>query len=167
MRISKIDVLFELCVAQIREGTIRDERIVALLVQGLIVSICAEFETILKDLTNKRGIWLREKGACNYNTKYAESTFRSANPGYIETAVRRFGDASRDEFHRLRTRNEQTKRAWEAYESIIANRNDVAHGRQFQATLSEVYGFYERGHIVLDWFKSAIWIETVEGEQLV
>lgn len=152
MKVSKIDVLFELCSLEIEAGTIEDERIVALLVQGLLISICAEFEIILKRLTNERG-----KDVRDYNTKYAEKAFRSASPGNIEKVVKRFGRLSKVEFNRLKAKDE---RAWAAYGSIISNRNDVAHGRQFQATLREVREFYERGHKVLDWFESALWVEN-------
>lgn len=157
MKVSKIDVLFELCSLEIEAGTIEDERIIALLVQGLLISICAEFEIILKRLTNKRGKWLRNNDVCDYNTKYAEKAFRSASPGNIEKVVEEFGCLSKVEFNRLKAKDE---RAWAAYGSIISNRNDVAHGRQFQATLREVREFYERGHEVLDWFESALWVEN-------
>ena len=64
-----------------------DGRIEALLVQGLLVSMCAEFENILKDLTNARGKSLRESGICDYDVKYADRAFRSASPENIERAV--------------------------------------------------------------------------------
>ena len=154
MKIDKIDVLLDLCKVHIDERKIVDGRIEALLVQGLLVSMCAEFENILKKLTNARGKSLRESGRCDYDVKYADRAFRSASPENIERAVGRFGDSNKHEFERLKNGGAA---AWRAYENIIRNRNDVAHGRPFQMTLREVREFYESGHVVLDWFESALW----------
>ena len=155
MRVNKIDVLLDLCRIHIEERMIIDGRIEALLVQGLLVSMCAEFENILKDLTNARGKSLRESGICDYDVKYADRAFRRASPENIERAVGRFGDSNKHEFERLKNGGAA---AWRAYGNIIRNRNDVAHGRPFHMTLREVREFYESGHVVLDWFQSALWI---------
>ena len=131
-----------------------DGRVEALLVQGLLVSMCAEFENILKDLTNVRGKSLRESGSCNYDVRYADRAFRSASPENIERAIRRFGDSNKHEFERLKS---EGAAAWRAYGNIIRNRNDIAYGRPFNMTLNEVREFYESGHVVLDWFENALW----------
>ena len=39
------------------------------------------------------------------------------------------------------------------------NRNSVAHGEGSSATLEEVKRYYEGGHVLLDYFKDALWIE--------
>lgn len=154
MRVDKIDVLLDLCRIHIEGRMIIDGRVEALLVQGLLVSICAEFENILKDLTNARGKSLRESGSCNYDVRYADRAFRSASPENIERAIRRFGDSNKHEFERLKS---EGAAAWRAYGNIIRNRNDIAHGRPFNMTLNEVREFYESGHVVLDWFENALW----------
>ena len=155
MRVDKIDVLLDLCRIHIEERMIVDGRIEALLVQGLLVSMCAEFENILKDLTNARGRSLRSGGASGYVVTNVDKAFRSASPENIENAIKRFGDSNRHEFERLKN---ESLAAWIAYGNIISNRNDVAHGRPFHMTLREVSEFYESGHVVLDWFQSALWI---------
>lgn len=155
MRVDKIDVLLDLCKVHIDERKIVDGRIEALLVQGLLVSTCAEFENILKNLTNVRSRSLRDGGAIGYVVTNADRAFRSASPENIEKAIKRFGDSNRHEFERLKNEN---LAAWIAYGNIISNRNDVAHGRPFHTTLREVREFYESGHVVLDWFQSALWI---------
>lgn len=154
MRVNKIDVLLDLCEVHIEERMIVDARVEALLVQGLLVGMCAEFESILKDLTNARGKSLRESGSCDYDVRYADRAFRSASPKNIEGAIRRFGDSSKHEFERLKNEGAD---AWRAYGNIIRNRNDIAHGRPFNMTLNEVREFYESGHVVLDWFRNALW----------
>ena len=155
MKVDKIDVLLDLCKVHIDERKIVDERIEALMVQGLLVSMCAEFENILKNLTNVRNRSLRNGGASGYVVTNADKAFRSASPENIENTVKRFGDSNKHEFERLKNENLS---AWIAYGNIISNRNDVAHGRPFHTTLREVREFYESGHVVLDWFQSALWI---------
>ena len=154
MKVDKIDVLLDLCKVHIDERKIVDGRIEALLVQGLLVSMCAEFENILKNLTNVRDRSLGDGGTRGYVVANADKAFRSAGPKNIEKTIKKFGDSNKHEFERLKNEN---LAAWIAYGNIISNRNDVAHGRPFHTTLKEVREFYESGHVVLDWFESALW----------
>ncbi len=80
MKVDKIDVLLDLCKVHIDERKIVDGRIEALLVQGLLVSMCAEFENILKNLTNVRDRSLGDGGTRGYVVTNADKAFRSAGP---------------------------------------------------------------------------------------
>lgn len=43
-----------------------------------------------------------------------------------------------------------------SYNSLLRNRNSVAHGQGSAVTLEEVKGFYLGAHVVLDYFREAL-----------
>lgn len=47
-------------------------------------------------------------------------------------------------------------RAKITYDSVLVNRNNVAHGRGTSATFEDVKMYYEKGHVVLDYFRQAL-----------
>ena len=42
------------------------------------------------------------------------------------------------------------------YDSILKNRNEAAHGQGSHASIKDVKQYYEQGHIVLDYFREAL-----------
>lgn len=43
-----------------------------------------------------------------------------------------------------------------SYNSLLRNRNSVAHGQGSAVTFEEVKGFYLGAHVVLDYFREAL-----------
>lgn len=189
MRIERIDVLLKLCTEEIERRPVAgspmesvDPRIKTLLVQGLLVNICSEFEGMLKELMNERVRALHDDDMRGHAIKPADKIFRSASVDKIERALKEFGENCIREFNRLKDENriEYARRAatrmfgheellyqdelpaFEAYESIVANRNRAAHGDPFFITFEEVCRFYKCAHVLLDWFNCAIWINVDE-----
>lgn len=155
MKIFKIDYLIEICMAATATDGTKGEEIEEVLVHALLVNMCAEFEKVLKDLTDDRCSEADDPIVCAYAKSYSSTAFTSPGPKNIGDAIKRFGNASSLKFTTLRNENRE---AWEAYGSIVTNRNNVAHGRQARVTMNEVKAFYESGHVVLDWFRDALWV---------
>lgn len=160
MRILKIDELIEVCKTLSSEKTKIREEVEEMLVQALLVSMCAEFEGILKGLVIERCSAVNDPIVFKYATSFSDNAFSSPSKKNISDAIKRFGDASSGEFERLKKSDGE---AWIAYGNIVANRNNAAHGRPVQATIDEVEKFYENAHVVLDSFKKALWTGEVEG----
>ena len=118
--------------------------------------MCAEFEKILKNLTDERCSGGSDPVVCAYAKSFSDAAFASPSAKNIGDTVKRFGDASIERFNTLRRENRE---AWEAYRSLVTNRNHAAHGRPVQVTMSDVKEFYKRGRVVLDWFKDALWVD--------
>ena len=152
----KIDNLIIACAAVNAADGIRREEIEEILVHALLINMCAEFEKILKDLTDKRCSEANDPVVCAYARSFSDAAFTSPGPKNIGDAVKRFGNASSEKFQTLRSENRE---AWEAYGSLVTNRNHAAHGRPVQVTMSDVKEFYKRGRVVLDWFKDALWVD--------
>lgn len=160
MKIGKIDNLIEICVAAAAADGNIGEEIEEVLVHALLVNMCAEFEKVLKQLTDERCSITDDAVLRAYAKSYSDTAFTSSGQKNVGDAVKRFGDASFEKFRTLRSENIE---AWEAYGSIITNRNHVAHGRHIQVTMSDVKAFYDRGHVVLCWFKDALWVNARLG----
>ena len=161
MKIFKIDDLIDVCRANTGSPGMVREEVEEILVHALLVSMCAEFERILKELLDDRCSTVDDPVVYEYATSYSSAAFASPSPQNIGDAVSRFGDTCREKFARLRS---EDSGAWEAYRSIVTNRNHVAHGRPVQVTMSDVEEYYENGHVVLDWFKEALWVNGRFGE---
>ena len=162
MRILKIDELIEVCKTLSSEKTKIREEVEEMLVQVLLVSMCAEFEGIPKGLVIERCSAVNDPMVFKYATSFSDNAFSSPSKKNISDAIKikRFGGASSGEFERLKMSDGE---AWIAYGDIVANRNNAAHGRPVQATIDEVEKFYKNAHVVLDWFKKALWTGEVEG----
>lgn len=160
MKVLKIDDLIDACTAVNAADGVKREEIEKILVHALLVNICAEFEKAIKGLTDERCSEADDPVVCAYAKSFSNAAFTSPGPKNIGDAVKRFGDASGVKFARLRSENRE---AWEAYSSIVTNRNHAAHGRPVQVTMSDVREFYESGHVVLDWFRDALWVNKRLG----
>ena len=160
MKILKVDELIDVCKALSSGESKVKEEIDEMLVQALLINMCAEFERILKELVVERCSAVEDPAVYKYATSFSDNAFASPSKKNIADTLKRFGDASSGEFMKLRDENGE---AWIAYGNIVTNRNNAAHGRPVQATTSEVEKFYENAHVVLDWFKMALWIGEVSG----
>ena len=156
----KIDDLINTCAAVNAASGIKREEIEKILVHALLINMCAEFEMILKNLTDERCSGGSDPVVCAYAKSFSDAAFASPSAKNIGDTVKRFGDASIERFNTLRRENGE---AWDAYRSIVTNRNHAAHGRPVQMTMSEVKKFYESGHVVLEWFKDALWVGRQTG----
>lgn len=154
MKIFKIDDLIGVCRANTGVRGVIGEEIEEILVHALLINMCAEFERTLKELLDDRCSTVDDPAVYAYATSYSNAAFASPSPQNIGDAIRRFGDGCGEKFARLRSEDSE---AWEAYRSIVTNRNHVAHGRPVQVTMNDVTGYYENGHVVLDWFREALW----------
>ena len=45
------------------------------------------------------------------------------------------------------------------YDSILTNRNKVAHGKGSNATFEDVKIYYKKSHVILDYFKEALRVD--------
>ena len=79
--------------------------------------------------------------------------------------LNRFGQDHKDYFQRRL--DEGAERIRNMYNSIVTNRNAVAHGRGSKTTFADVREFYETAHVVLDYFDQALWLRAEPSEEPV
>ncbi len=151
MRIERIDRALERCEAHCGSKEPIDFEVESLLTGALLILICAEFEMKFKDLILDRCSSVSDESIGKY---VEESTrIRSLRIGEVVKLIGRFGPSHRDEFRRRLGEND---RVMTMYDSILTNRNLVAHGEGSGATLRDVKRYYEEGHAVLDYFGDAL-----------
>ena len=152
MRIKRIDEALELCEGHLSPENSIDGEIQNLLVQSLLILICAEFERKFRELIVKRCSSVSDTSIMSYLETSTRKIFRSLRLSDISGLLTQFGPAHRNKLDQLRD-----EKAANMYSSIVNNRNSVAHGGVSSATFREVQRYYEEGHVVLDYFHKALW----------
>ena len=156
MRIKRIDDALDLCEDHISPEDIIDREVENLLVQSLLILICAEFEKKFQDLVIERCSSVSDAAVKEYIKSYTRTILRSLRLDAVSDLLRRFGALHREAFKRLRDEN---SKADLMYSNIVTNRNAVAHGRGSSVTFSDLKQYYEEGHVMLDYFHKALWNE--------
>ena len=157
MRIERVDAALERCVRYLSAADATDKEIESLLTHSLLILICAEFERKLKELIRQRCSSVSDRSINKYVESHIRRSPRSLQVSDIVGTLAQFGRAHKDKFDRRRKEN--NRRAESMYSSIVNNRNNVAHGEGSSATLEEVKQYYEGGHVLLDYFGDALWLE--------
>ena len=157
MRIERIDDALERCTGHLSSAQSIDEEIENLLTQSILILICAEFERKLKGLVLERCSRISERPVRNYIGNYTRTALRSLRLSDLTGLLSRFGPEHSVEF---RNRYEGNSIAATMYDSVWTNRNSVAHGEGSSATLGDVKRFYQEGHVVLDFFREALWLSA-------
>ena len=151
MRIKRIDDALMRCEEHLSRIDVVNVEVRNLLVQSLLILICAEFERKFKALTIERCSSVSDESIMSYIEKTIERTFRGLRLHDVSNLLARFGPIHKEEFKRLRGGKTD-----QMYSSIVDNRNNVAHGRSSNVTIREVKLYYEEGHVVLDHFEKAL-----------
>lgn len=158
MRIPKIDHSFEECKRYLEGEGVDSKFVESLLAHSLLILICAEFESKVRELVTERSQKTISDGAMReFVRSCLDNVFRSPSLDNVKALLGRF-EASRKDSFRGRLRLDE--RAQLAYDSILKNRNSVAHGEGSGVTIGEVREFYERAHTVLDYFREALFADN-------
>ena len=160
MRIDRIDDAIERCEEHLSAAGVVDDKIKNLLAQSLLILIYSEFERKFRELVMERCSSVDDKPIREYIGSSMREIVRGLYLSDVSGTLARFGPTHKDKFNQRRDENRQ---ADEMYTSLLKNRHIVAHGKGSNATLKEVKGYYEEGHVVLDYFKDALWIEDDDG----
>ena len=155
MRIERIDDALQRCARHLSSAQSIDEEIENLLTQSILILICGEFERKLKGLILERCARVSDLPIRNYIGNYTRTALRSLRLSDLTGLLSRFGPGHSMEF---RKRYEGNSIAANMYDSVWTNRNSVAHGEGSSATFGDVRRFYQEGHVVLDYFRDALWL---------
>ena len=154
MRIKRVDDALNLCEEHLYPADTMDREVENLLVQSLLILICAEFEKKFQDLVLERCSSVSDGAVKEYIQSYTRTILRSLRLDAISDLLRRFGTLQRETFKKLRDEN---RKADAMYSNIVINRNAVAHGKGSSVTFGDLKQYYEEGHVMLDYFHDALW----------
>lgn len=156
MRIPRIDDALQKCEVHISSKNI-DGEIADLLTRSLLILICSEFERKIKEMVNDRCESISDRQVRQFAQSSTEKMFRGLWINELAGLLGHFSSEYKQQFG-----DSRDKEAIDAYSSIITNRNKIAHGEESVATFQDVKLYYEKAHVVLDWFQSALRSDTVD-----
>ncbi|MCY4673430.1 MAG: HEPN domain-containing protein [Bacteroidetes bacterium] len=131
-----------------------NSRIKDLLTQALLILICAQFEKEIENCLTRRCASVSDEAIKGFIDDYIQgSALRSLKISNLSGLLKKFDPSYKKMFTEKINQNGQAK---VTYDSILTNRNSVAHGEGTNATFEEVKMYYEQGHIILDYFEQAL-----------
>lgn len=153
MRIDRIDLALTRCEAHCGSREPIDYEVESLLTGSVLILIISEFETRFRDLILERCSSVSDESIRQYIEESIRNVLRSIGITELSGLLARFGPLHKAEFKRRLDENQKVKAM---YESMLTNRNQVAHGGGSNATMQDVRRYYEEGHVVLDYFRDAL-----------
>ena len=107
------------------------------------------------DIALQRFLLAQDESLSNYIPNFKKRSVSGLMLRDISGFVKRFGQVHEDMFGELKTKNKNT---CHMYNSIVIDRHNAAHGSGSSETISGVRKLYDMGHIVLDLFEEALWV---------
>ena len=152
MRIDRIDQELARCEEHCSSGPV-DVEVENLLTGSILILICSEFERKVKGLILDRCSSVSDESIRKYIEESIRHVLQGIRIGDLSGLLGKFGPLHKKEFQRRLNENDMVKTM---YDSILANRNFVAHEKGSNTTMKEVRQYYEEGHVVLDHFRDAL-----------
>ena len=152
MRIDRIDQELARCEEHCSSEPV-DVEVENLLTGSILILICSEFERKVKGLILDRCSSVSDESIRKYIEESIRHVLQGIKIGDLSGLLGKFGPLHKKEFRRRLDENNMVKTM---YDSILTNRNRVAHGEGSNATMREVKRYYEKAHVVLDFFRDAL-----------
>ncbi len=149
MRLPRIDQALEHCEIHLDLTKSFNTPIESLLTQALLVISYAEFEQRIEST-------IEEKRTSTGDGLPGEIRHRSVGYEDIAEILEQFGGTYVATFKQQCNVNVANQRAVTFYNNIVTNRHLVAHSSGANTTFPEFKGFYEEGHVVLDFFRETL-----------
>lgn len=153
MRLARIDQTLEECEKHLSSTKAFGTEIENLLTRSLLVLICAEFEQKIEAIVQEKCATIPDRSLREFVGSCVGAVFRSVRSSEIAGLLNRFGGTYKEIFKQKADANQV---AVTFYNNIVTNRHGVAHSDGGNATFLEVKDFYEKGHVVLDFFREAL-----------
>lgn len=114
------------------------------LAKFLVVFVCGIYEEAIESIMNDRISKLRSGRLSKYFSIHLDATFRNPDIGKITGLLGMFDDSWKNVIQSL------PNHAKTAFESIVTNKNAVAHGQPCNITLDDVIDFYNNSKPVIE-----------------
>ena len=116
-----------------------------------MILICAEFERKIQRLVEDRCASIADEAVQRFAVSCFANVFRSLRIAELSGLLGRFGES-----HKKKFTDALDEKSRNMYDSILSQRNAVAHGGSVNATLGDVKAYYAEAHKVLDCFSEAL-----------
>nr|VFJ75749.1 MAG: hypothetical protein BECKFW1821C_GA0114237_10873 [Candidatus Kentron sp. FW] len=160
MRMERIEQALEQCEAHLSSTSTYGTQIENLLTQSLLVLMYAEFEQKIESLVQERYSSITDSPIKEF-IRSCTKTIHGVKTSDMADLLFRFGRTCKERFKERKKGNEPAETS---YNNIVTNRHDVAHAQGSHATFREVKRFYEEGHVILDFFREALFSEVYSAK---
>lgn len=116
----------------------------AYLAKFLVVYICGIYEEIIETLVNEMVGKNNNAEINNFMESYLERHFRNPDVGAIKGLLGSFSSNWKDAVDQLPKKN------LSALDSIVTNKNVLAHGGAVNVTLNEIIAYYNDSKLVIE-----------------
>lgn len=141
MKLHRVELTIRVCQEHLDSTSSYGSQIEAFLTQQLLVIICAEIEKKIKEMISaQHSIKSRPK-----------ARFHCMKSSQLAKILKKFGTARKQRFLELMDEN-----AKNAYDSIVVNRHNTAHGSGSNLTFREAVESYRAGLSVIESLSAAL-----------
>jgi hypothetical protein len=162
MQFGRLDFHLQKCEQHLDNTKTRNTEIESYFVQYLLTRICAEYETRISILVERRCARMRDIHIKRFTTRSARDACKYFSIGDIKGILGRFGDDYKQSFHD-QIMNTASHVAWD---NIYNNRQAVAHGAGAQMSFPDLKKNYQESLIVLDAIVAALGLRPHETKDL-
>lgn len=106
------------------------------LAKFLVVFICGIYEEVIETIINEKASKCNDLEISNYIKISVDKTFRNPDMSKIKELLGKFNDVWKLEIGTL------PQNAQDALNSIVGNKNSLAHGNEATLTLQDVFNYY-------------------------
>jgi len=162
MQLGLLDVYLQNCERHLDAANARNTEIESYLVQYLLTRICAEYESRIVVLVQRRCLRMRDAHVRRFNERSAKDACRFFKIGDIKGILGRFGEDYKTSFHD-RIVNTAAHVSWD---NIYSNRQAIAHGAGAQMSFADLRRDYTQSLEVLDAVTAALSLRSRETKDL-
>jgi hypothetical protein len=151
MDFPRVDAAINLCDSHLERSSSRGTEVEAYLTRYLITVIYASYEAKIKELVAQRGASNEDERVTSFMRVAADRLCRSIKISEVAGIMGHFGGDYPSTF-----KDGISNEAQIAYDSIINNRQEVAHEGNMNLTFDELSTFYRASTPVLDALSEAL-----------
>lgn len=162
MQFGRLDFHLQKCEQHLDAASVRNTEIETYFVQYLLTRICAEYETRIAILVERRCSRMRDAHIKSFAKRSAKDACKRFDISDIKGILGRFGDDYKQAFH-----DQVMKTASHvAWDNIYHNRQAVAHGAGAQMSFPDLKKNYQESLAVLDALVLALGLKPGEIRDL-
>lgn len=158
----QLDYYLQTCEQHLIDTNTRNTEIESYFVQYLLTRICAEYETRIINLVERRCARTRDVHLKRFTARSATEACKTFSLSAIKGILGRFGDDYKAKFDG-QVMNKPPHVAWD---NIYNNRNAVAHHAGSQMTFPELVKYYKESLLVLDVLVAVLGLKPREIKDL-
>lgn len=144
MKLERLDEIVELCKAHVKLHQSELPEIDSFLAQYLVVLIAGVYEETIEQQVRERVSKLKDAGIVNLVASLVHNSFRNPRYDSIAELLGKFGEQAKSNL-----KDNALSEDIDALNSIMNNRQAIAHGKDASVTMNDVVAYYAQSKKVI------------------